>query len=117
MSVVPIPRRSAAPQTETAADWIGVAAAGTLIAAGALLLARKRRAGAATAAVGTALAFIEHRDTVRRWWAQLPGLADQLQVMLRQMQDRVRDLAARGDEIIQSAASLGQPPETPHSEG
>ena len=44
---------------------VRIAAAGTLITSGALLLAGKRRAGLLAAATGTSLALLDQQETLR----------------------------------------------------
>ena len=45
-------------------SWVQMAAAGTLAASGALLIAGKRRAGLVTAMTGTALVMLDQQDVV-----------------------------------------------------
>jgi hypothetical protein len=87
------------PASRSAADknlhWVGVAAAGTIVAGGLLLLAGKRRAGLLTAASGTALALLEQQDTLRSWWSVLPTYLAEVQQLLGKVQGTVDDLAAQ----------------------
>jgi len=59
------------PDTEPV-DWVKIAACGSLICGGLLILSGKKRAGLVAAASGTALAMVEHQDTLREWWEALP---------------------------------------------
>ncbi len=89
-------------------DWANLAAGTALVAGGLLLLTRRRKAGVAVAAAGTALALLEHRDTVRSWWIQLPSLVENVQDAVTQVQAKVRELADRRDAIIEAITSLGE---------
>ena len=57
-------------------DWAKVAACGSLVAGGLLLLTGHKRAGLVMAASGTVLALMDHEDTLKRWWEALPGYVD-----------------------------------------
>ncbi len=107
MSVVAIPKRRIKAAVAST-DWVNVAAGGALVAGGLLLLTRRRKAGVAVAAAGTALALLEHKETVRSWWIQLPGLVENVQDAVAQVQSRIRDLADRRDAIVESISSLGE---------
>jgi uncharacterized protein (DUF1697 family) len=80
-------------------NWVGFAAAGTLVASGALLLAGKRRAGMVAAASGTALALLDQQETLRSWWNTLPGYLEEVQRMLSQVQGTVDELAAQREKL------------------
>ena len=54
-------------------DWVGLLAAGTLMAGGALLVSGKKRAGLLVAAAGTALALMEEKEAIESLWKKLPG--------------------------------------------
>jgi len=73
-------------------NWVGFAAAGTLVAGGILLLAGKRRAGMVAAASGTALALLDQQDT-------LPGYIEEVQRMLGQVQGTVDELATQREKL------------------
>lgn len=107
MNVVAIPKRKVRVSVERA-DWVNMAAGSALVVGGVLLLSRRRRAGVAVAAAGTALALLEHRETVRSWWIQLPSLVENVQDAVTQVQTKVRDLADRRDAIIEAITSLGE---------
>jgi hypothetical protein len=49
-------------------DWVKIAACGSLLTGGMLLLTGQKRAGLVLAASGTALAMLDHEETLRRWW-------------------------------------------------
>jgi hypothetical protein len=80
-------------------NWAGVFAGGSLIAGGLLLLAGYRRAGAAAAVTGTALTLLDHQETLRRWWALLPGYIDDVQQVLDQVEGTVEEAAAQGTRL------------------
>jgi hypothetical protein len=80
-------------------DWVKVAACGSLLTGGLLLLSGQKRAGLVMAASGTALALLEHEDTVRRWWEAMPEYVDRAQYMLEQVQDVVDDIAEKGESL------------------
>lgn len=80
-------------------DWVNIAACGSLITGGLLLLSGQKRAGLVMAASGTALAMLEHEDTVRRWWDAMPGYVDRAQYMFEQVQDVVDNIAEKGESL------------------
>jgi hypothetical protein len=80
-------------------SWVRIAAAGTLAASGALLIAGKRRAGLATAVTGAALAMFDQQEMVSRWWNALPGYLDEMQGMLGRAQAAVEDLTVQGEKL------------------
>jgi hypothetical protein len=80
-------------------DWVAVAACGSLVAGGLLLLAGKKRAGIVAAASGTALAMLEHEDTIRNWWDSIPSYLGQVHSMLDKAQDAVDKIADKGQSL------------------
>ena len=80
-------------------NWVEIAACGSLIAGGLLLISGQKRAGLVMAASGTALAMLEHEDTLRSWWEALPGYVDRAQQVFEQVQDVVDDLAEKGESL------------------
>jgi|GEM_PF-1964018 len=92
------PRVSEFPATAQV-DWVNIAACGTLLAGGLLMLTGQKRAGLVMAASGTALALLDHEDTVRRWWDAMPEYVDRAQYMLEQVQDVVEDIAEKGENL------------------
>ena len=105
MSVATFPdRENRTPRTSEMAekdsfDWVKLAACGSLLTGGLLLLSGQKRAGLVMAASGTALALLEHEDTVRRWWEAMPEYVDRAQYMLEQVQDVVDDIAEKGESL------------------
>jgi len=80
-------------------DWVSIAACGSLVTGGLLLLSGRKRAGLVMAASGTALAMLEHEDTLRRWWEALPGYVEQAQSMFEQVQEVVDNVAEKGESL------------------
>ena len=93
-------------------DWVKVAACGSLVTGGLLLLSGRKRAGLVMAASGTALAMLDHEDSLRRWWDALPGYVDRAQYMFEQVRDVVEDIAEKG-ESLRRVISREREPEPP----
>jgi hypothetical protein len=105
MAVVPLTRRSSgtfddpsATETEEI-NWARVAAAGTLVAGGVLLLAGHKRAALVTATAGAALTVLDQQDTVRAWWDVLPTYIDKVQRVLTRVEGSVMELAEQRDRL------------------
>lgn len=79
--------------------WVGMVAAGTLMASGALLIAGKRRAGLVTAVSGVALTMLDQQDVVSRWWNTLPAYLEEIQGVLCRAQTAVEDLTVQGEKL------------------
>lgn len=104
MVVVPLQKQSNESDTEIARkeealNLVGFIAGGTLIAGGLMLLAGRRRAGTVTAASGTALALLNHENSLRAWWHVLPSYIDEVQRVLGKVQDTVNDVAAKRETL------------------
>jgi hypothetical protein len=80
-------------------NWVGLAAGGTLVAGGLLLLMGQRRAGLVAAVSGATLALLDEQETVRTWWNLLPGYIDDVQGLLSQVEGTVEELAAQRDRL------------------
>jgi hypothetical protein len=80
-------------------DWVRLAACGSLVCGSLLLLSGRRRAGLVAAASGTALALLEHEDSIRRWWDALPRYMDQAHLVLNHVQDVVEKVAEKGQSL------------------
>ncbi|MBS1802573.1 MAG: hypothetical protein JST28_04370 [Acidobacteria bacterium] len=80
-------------------DWAKVAACGSLVAGGLLLLTGHKRAGLVMAASGTALALMDHEETLKRWWEALPGYVDRAQSMFEQVRDVMEGVAEKGESL------------------
>jgi len=89
------------PPAPEAADtnWVAVAAGGTLIAGGMLLLLGQRRAGLVAAATGATLALLDQQETVRSWWNTLPAFIDDVERLLNQVQGTVEGIAAQREKL------------------
>jgi hypothetical protein len=112
MVIVPLSRGNESSQVERCrgenecANWVGIAAAGALLAGGVLLLTGHRRAGTVAATSGAALTLIGQQELVRSWWNQLPvslnhieQMLDQAQATLEQAQEMVDNLAAKREKL------------------
>lgn len=105
MAALPFPKSRSVSGTGTLAcedepmNWVGFAAAGTLVAGGLLLLTGNRRAGLIVAASGAALTLLDQKETVRLWWNVLPGYIDKVQGVLNQTQDAVAEISAQRERI------------------
>jgi hypothetical protein len=86
------------PKTDSI-DWVRIAACGSLIAGGIMLLSGQRRAGLVVAASGTALALLDHEETLRAWWQVLPGYVDKAQMMIEQVQEVVDNVTEKGESL------------------
>jgi hypothetical protein len=74
-------------------NWTKYAAGGALVAGAALILSQQKRAGLVVACAGTALALLDQKDAVRAGWNAIPGYLDQIETVLTQVQEVVRDVA------------------------
>lgn len=105
MAVVPMSRMESQVRTKRriceseGANWARIAAGGSLLASGLLLLTGNRRAGLATAAVGTALAVLDQQEVVKALWNALPDYVDQAQRVLGQVEETVVELAMQRDRL------------------
>lgn len=77
------------------------AAAGTLVAGGALLVSGCRRTGLLATVVGTALAMIDQQETMRVWWNALPVYLDEAQALLNRVQGAVDDVTLQQRKLRQ----------------
>jgi len=105
MVVVPLPNPAAsAPARPDAARpesnyWLRVAAGGSLLAGAILLLNGKNRIGLLATATGAALAMLDQRETVEAWWQALPGLIDDAERMLGQVEGVIENLDQQREKI------------------
>lgn len=104
MVVVPLTKSRRNASEECASEvqsmsWVRIAAAGTLAASGALLIAGKRRAGLLAAVSGTALVLLDQQETVSKWWNALPGYLDEVQGVLGRASAAVEDLSVQGEKL------------------
>ena len=110
MGVVSIPKRRGGIAARTSgraggADLVSIVAGSALVVGGLLLFTEKRRAGVALAAAGTALALVEHEDTVRAWWNRIPDIVDGLQDLIVEVQNRVNEFTAKRNSLDQNIAA------------
>jgi hypothetical protein len=80
-------------------SWLRVTSAATLVTGGALLLAGKHRAGLVAAAAGTSLAVLDQQDTLKKWWAHLPGYIADVQGILAQVEGAVEEFAHQRERL------------------
>lgn len=73
-------------------NWARLAAGGSLLVGGLLLLTGNRKAGLVTAASGTALALLDQQDVVKACWDALPGYIDIVQNLLGRVEESVTEL-------------------------
>jgi hypothetical protein len=104
MAVFPVPDDAREAQREPVEldvelNWVGFVAGSALVAGGLLLLGGKRRAAMVAASAGTALALLDHQQTVRSWWNLLPVYIDGVQRTLSFVQESVSELAAKRDTL------------------
>ncbi|HEV2134956.1 MAG TPA: hypothetical protein VGR47_12030 [Terracidiphilus sp.] len=88
-------------QRETSNPALRYAAAGTLIAGGALFVAGCRRSGLLAAVIGTALAMIDQQETMRVWWNALPVYLDEAQSLLNRVQGAMDDVSVQHEKLRQ----------------
>ena len=99
MGIVSIPKRRfhESPDSSTLGpetrDWVEVAAGGSLLAGGLLLLTGQRRAGLVMAVAGAALTLLGEQETVRNWWDQFPGYVDRVQSLIGRVQSSMDELS------------------------
>lgn len=105
MVVVPLPSpvnsplAAQDPRPKQSNEWLRYAAGGALAAGGILLLSGKRRAGLLTASTGAALAMLDQQETVEAWWLALPGLIEDAERMLTQVEGVMNNLDAQRAKI------------------
>ncbi|HEX8712131.1 MAG TPA: hypothetical protein VF730_09680 [Terracidiphilus sp.] len=82
-----------------AGNVLRYAAAGSLVAGGALFLSGCRRSGLLAAVVGTALAMIDQQEAMRVWWNALPVYLDEAQLLLTRVQGTMDEVSARQEKV------------------
>ena len=108
MGAVSIPRAESDPIDEVGQgdseqlSVVRVAAGGTLLAGGFLLLANYRRAGLAATVAGAALALLDQQELVTTCWNRIPEYIDEVQSFLGKVQTRVDEFAAKRDSLDQA---------------
>jgi len=86
------------PEADTM-NWVRIASAATLIASGALLLSGRRRPALLAATTGTALAMLDQKDIMHKWWLLLPAYIDDVQRLLNQAEGAVEEFATQRDKL------------------
>lgn len=99
----PMPRSSEAQST----NWARVAAGGTLLASGLLLLTGRRRAGLTAAAAGATLALLDQKEAVSYYWRLLPLYIDNVQRVLENVEAIVEDVAVKREKLRHILAPRG----------
>ena len=114
MGIVSIPRRmvrereKAGAQQADSQDWINLAAGGILLAGGLLLLTNQRRAGMVMGVAGAALTLLNHQETVRDWWDQIPTYVEHVQNMIGRVQTSMEELNITRENLHQTLTGFGQ---------
>ena len=80
-------------------DWVKLAACGSLLTVGLMLLSGQKSGGLVMAAAGTALALMDHEETLREWWEAMPGYVDRAQSMLQQVEGMVENITEKGESL------------------
>ena len=114
MGIVSIPRRRAserepvnAPEADSP-NWVNLAAGGTLLAGGLLLLTGQRRAGIVMAVAGAALTLLGEQEIVRDWWEQIPTYVDHVQNMIGRVQSSMEELTVTRENLHQAITGTGR---------
>jgi hypothetical protein len=110
MVVVPLSQATNDPQSAPCApkagksNWATLAAGGSLVAGGLLLLTGYRRSGTALATAGAVVALLDQKETLRSWWDALPFQIDEVQRLLGHVQGTIEDLDVQRDRLRQMMA-------------
>ena len=80
-------------------NWTSIAAAGSLVAGGLLLLTGNRKAGTVAATAGATLLLLDQQDLLRAWWNAIPREIESVQNLLSQVQDSVGEISAQRDKL------------------
>lgn len=114
MGIVSIPRRkiptspAVEPLSASTRDWVDIAAGGSLLAGGLLLLTGQRRAGLVLSVAGAALTLLGQQEEVRAWWDEFPGYVDRVQNLIGRMQSGMDDLSATRDSLHEALTGTGK---------
>ena len=107
MSAVAFPQTANYPQghienhdSRQKSEWIKAGVGATVLIGSLLLLGGKRKAGLVVTAAGTALALLEEKELVQKWWQELPSYLDNAQRLLDQAQTTVDDLTSKRDKLM-----------------
>ena len=80
-------------------NWATVAAAGSLIAGGLLLLTGNRKAGTLATVSGATLLLLDQQDILRSWWNAIPAHIESVQEVLGKVQDSVSEVSAQREKL------------------
>jgi hypothetical protein len=80
-------------------SWATVAAAGSLVAGGLMLLTGKRKAGTVAVVSGTTLLLLDQQDLLRTWWNAIPAHIDNVQRLLGKVQDSIGEVSAQREKL------------------
>jgi hypothetical protein len=80
-------------------NWATIAAAGSLVAGGLLLITGNRKAGTVAATAGTTLLLLDQQDLLRSWWNAIPGQIENVQKVLGKVQASVSEVSAQRDRL------------------
>jgi hypothetical protein len=80
-------------------NWATIAAAGSLVAGGLLLITGNRKAGTVAATAGTTLLLLDQQDLLRSWWNAIPGQIENVQTVLGKVQASVSEVSAQRDRL------------------
>jgi hypothetical protein len=86
---------------ETSSPVLRYAAAGSLVAGGALFVRGCRRTGLLAAVIGTALAMLDQQETMRVWWNALPVYLDEAQSLLSRVQGAMDEVTVQQEKLRQ----------------
>jgi hypothetical protein len=81
------------------ASWVTVAAAGSLIAGGLLLITGNRKAGTVAAVSGATLLLLDQQEILRSWWNAIPAHIESVQEILGKVQDSVSEVSAQREKL------------------
>jgi hypothetical protein len=114
MAIVSIPRRKVREHEDVNAqhpdsiDLVDIAAGGTLLAAGLLLLTNRRRTGMVMGVTGAALTLLSHQETVRDWWDQIPAFVEHVQNMIGRVQCTMEELTITRENLETTLTGTGR---------
>ena len=80
-------------------NWTTMAAAGSLVAGGVLLLTGNRKAGTVAAVSVATLLLLDQQDLLRSWWNAIPGEIESVQGVLGKVQASLSEVSAQRDRL------------------
>jgi hypothetical protein len=93
---------------EAESPWVRGAAAASLVAGAALLVAGRKRTALAVVAAGAAVTLLERPEAAQELWAQLPGYIRQGQDFMVRAESFVEKLAEQAARIRETVARAQQ---------